>query len=124
LEGGQSPQCHSTAGTRHPGEDKIFKSRKEAQEAAKAAGGGKKPIHEVDKKTGNGHYHLADRAGGHAIYENTKFFAGALTFGYYAKDANAEPYLQTAADWLDLINPLSIGQDVFDVSDAISGCDE
>jgi RHS repeat-associated protein len=83
-----------------------------AKEAARKAGGGSPPIHEIDKKTGAPHYHPRDRSG-HFLYG----IAGALTFGHYAEGHGG--FLEGAAFVGDLFNPLSLPQDILDIINGI-----
>jgi len=89
-------------------------SKDAAKKAAQEFGEGKSPIHEVDKKTGTPHYHDAARQA-HFLYS----LAGALTLSSYAQGGSA--FERYAAGGLDLINPLSLPQDVIDIADALSG---
>jgi len=89
-------------------------SKDAARKAAQEFGSGKPPIHEVDTKTGVPHYHDVARQS-HFLYS----LAGALTLSYYAQGGST--FEQVAAGSLDLINPLSLPQDIIDISDALSG---
>ena len=99
------------------GEDIIASSRNSAKEIAKAAGDGQQPIHEIDHKTGSPHYHPHDRSGGHVLYGA----AAALTLTHWAEKFDDGSGITTVAWMADLFNPLSIGQDIVDVKDAICG---
>jgi len=95
------------------GENFVACSSKDvAKEAARKAGKGSPPIHEIDAKTGSRHYHPRDRSG-HFLYS----FAGALTFSHYAKGRG---YIVEGVAFVgDLFNPLSIPQDILDIKEAI-----
>lgn len=88
-----------------------------AKEAARRANGGSPPIYEKDKKTGEKHYHPNDRSS-HFLWG----LAGALTFSYYAEGYGTFAELDAAG--LDMINPLSLPQDILDIKDALYGSDE
>ena len=64
-------------------------------------------FHEVDKKTGTPHFHDASRTT-HFLYSA----AGLLTFAHYAP---GDP----KAEFLDLVNPLSLGQDLLDIGEMV-----
>ena len=100
------------------GEDVIAKNRNAAREIAKGAGGGKTPIHEIDKKTGDPHYHPHGRSGGHVLYDA----AAALTLEHAAEGGS--DLEKTIARYVDWVNPLTIPQDILDIADAICGEDE
>ena len=95
------------------GEDFVMcPSRGVAKKAAQQAGGGHPPLHEIDKKTGAPHYHPVDRSG-HFLYS----LAGALTLSHYAEGHGG--FFEGAAFVGDLVNPLSLPQDILDIKDAI-----
>jgi len=91
------------------GEDVVFKSEQLARQAAKVAGDGATPIKEFDQASQSWHYHPGDRCGGHALYSAV----GVVTLSYHAKGQNIA--VQTAAAAGDLVNPLSLGQDLLDI---------
>lgn len=91
------------------GEDVVFKSESLARRAAQQAGEGATPIKEFDQASQSWHYHPADRCGGHALYTAV----GVVTLSYYAKGQGAA--VETAAAAGDLVNPLSLGQDLLDI---------
>lgn len=97
------------------GENVLCKSRRAAKEVAEAAGEGKRAIHEIDKKTGRAHYHISDRTGGHALYG----IAAALTVSHYAEGQGS--IAEGGAVVIDLINPLSLPNDILEIKDAIFG---
>ena len=101
------------------GEDVIASSRNSAKDIAKAAGDGKQPIHEIDHKTGSPHYHPHDRSGGHVLYGA----AAAVSLSHWANKYDDGSGITTVAWMADLFNPLTIGQDILDVKDAICGDD-
>lgn len=91
------------------GEDVSMRSEKLAREVARKAGDGATPIKEIDKATGQPHYHPADRCGGHILYS----VAEGLTVSYYGRDQNE--WAKFFAGVLDLVNPLSLPDDVLEV---------
>ena len=110
-------------------------SKDVARQAAEKAGGGKPPIHEIDETTGQAHYHTADWDNTHFLYSvgaagaiassqdfqspsPTRFFSKALTLSSYAEQGS--DYEKDASAVLDLINPLSILQDVIDIYDIVT----
>lgn len=97
------------------GEDVSMKSEKLAREVALKAGDGGTPIKEIDKATGQPHYHPADRCGGHILYS----VAEGLTVSYYVKDQNE--WAHFFAGVLDFFNPLSVPNDVIEVKAVIFG---
>jgi hypothetical protein len=96
------------------GENIICKSRNAMRDVAKRASDGERPIHEIDKKTGRPHYHTHDRSGGHGLYG----LAAALTFSHYA-EGNGQA-AEAVAFGADLINPLSLPNDVLEIRDTIA----
>jgi hypothetical protein len=100
------------------GENVLCETRRAAKEVAEVAGEGKRAIHEIDKTTGAGHYHIHGRVGGHALYG----IAAALTVSHYAEGYGS--ITKGAAFLLDLINPLSLPNDVLEIYDAIRGNDD
>lgn len=94
----------------------IATSRNNAKEIAQGAGGGKTPIHEVDKKTGEPHYHTHDRSGGHVLYS----IASALSVEHWGDAVGDEGFANFG--WMvDLVNPLTLPKDILDVKAAICG---
>ena len=95
------------------GEDIVFKSESAAREAAKLACNGATPIKEFDVASQSWHYHLASRGGGHALFSAV----AVVTLSYHANGQGA--VVETAAAVGDLVNPLSVGQDVLDIYQVI-----
>jgi len=94
------------------GEDVLASSAKNAETIAqKACAPGKKPIKEIDAHTGKPHFHPNPRTGSHIIWG----IAGSLTFTEYAQGNGTVS--EVSGFILDLINPLSIPQDVLDIGE-------
>jgi len=104
------------------GEEVVCKTRSSARDAAKAASKkGKEPIFEVDGATGNPHFHPNPRTGGHVTWTG-RSIVGSVTLGYWASGHGQ--VAQAAAFVGDLVNPLSIGQDILDIGDDFFGDSE
>lgn len=103
------------------GEDIACKTRNGARDVAKGASEkGKKPIFEVDNATGNPHYHPNPRTGGHTTWQSKgRSIVGGVTLSHWA-DGQGQA-AETAAFIGDFFNPLSIGQDIVDIGDELSG---
>jgi hypothetical protein len=99
-------------------DDIIANNRRLAREIAEAAGGGKRPTHHPVSKSKQregyrGHYHPNGIEGSHIFYS----IACALTFSFYAQDADAST--KALAYGLDLVNPLSMFQDILDIGEML-----
>jgi hypothetical protein len=98
------------------GEDVIAPNRRVAREVAQSASDGRRPIG-PEKSPGPGnrpHYHTADRNGSHVFYS----VAAALTASHYAQNSSSP--VKVAAFAVDLVNPLSVLQDIVDLKEAIA----
>ena len=103
------------------GKNILAPSRDQAKKIANAASGGRKPIRDPihpDPKTGstegrNPHYHPNPRTGSHVFYS----IAAALTVSNYFKCDSEEDLCTSSvlANVVDLVNPLSIPQDLIDL---------
>ena len=90
----------------------LADSRKEARKLARAASGGKKPVHhDPHKPEYDPHYHPNPHPGkgGHVFYN----FAAGLTLQHYFNDCDCA--MGKAAPYLDLLNPLSAPKDILDL---------
>jgi RHS repeat-associated protein len=96
------------------GENVVMDSQKLAREVAQGAGEGATPIKEFDQASQTWHYHLADRTGGHILYD----LASGLTLAYYFQGSSVEN--QVAAQIVDIFNPLSILKDALDAYNALN----
>jgi len=104
------------------GEDLLVRGKKNARKLAKAGGNGKEPIHHKahgKKKDGfKNHFHPSGGGGGHIFYETLISTAAGLTVSHYAEGSGT--VLKTAAAALDLVNPLSLPQDVIDITEEVT----
>jgi RHS repeat-associated protein len=104
------------------GEDVLVRGKKNARELAKEVGEGKEPRH--DKAHGSkedgyrNHYHAAGDGGGHIFYDVLVGTAAGLTVSHYAEGTG--PVLQTLAAAVDLVNPLSLPQDVVEITQEVT----
>jgi RHS repeat-associated protein len=100
------------------GEDVLAPNRRVAREVAEAASDGRRAVGPEVHQPQNGnrpHYHTADRNGSHIFYS----VAAGLTASHYAQ--GAPPMVRAGAFVVDLVNPLSILQDIVDVKNAVTG---
>ncbi|MCM0593810.1 MAG: CARDB domain-containing protein [Gloeotrichia echinulata DEX184] len=105
-------------------------SNVDGKQLAKDLGGGRKPVFEIDKKTGTPHWHPNDRTPATHIEKTRRGSAsvellstistitGALTLPYWAnKYFPDKPWVNIGAEILDFFNPLSLPQDILDLWD-------
>jgi RHS repeat-associated protein len=95
------------------GDDIIAASRREAKELAEEYGGGRLPVGpERGRNPGDRwHFHAHDRAGPHFFFSA----APLLTLSHYAQGSSC--LVRLLAGIGDMLNPLSVGQDIIDVVD-------
>jgi RHS repeat-associated protein len=115
------------------GEDILASNRGQAQKIAQAGSEpGKAPIYEVDKSTGKPHYHPNPRTGGHVVWGISELGSAAsyFTVSHYANELNGAGYsssfssgVQDYAYAVDLVNPLSVFQDITDIASTVGGGD-
>jgi RHS repeat-associated protein len=101
----------------HEGADVLAKNEKDlAFRIAEEAGGGRAPIWEAahGEHGYRPHYHPYGREGGHVFYS----VAGALTAAHYAEGHGR--ILEFLAGVADIVNPLSVGQDILDLYSFLS----
>jgi hypothetical protein len=95
------------------GEDVLAVNRRTAKEIAERAGGGRRPVHDPAHGPGQEgfrpHYHPHGRQGGHVFYS----IASGLTLQYYLEDYGSVG--STIGFLGDLVNPLSLPKDIFDM---------
>jgi hypothetical protein len=102
------------------GEDVIANSRNAAKDVAERAGDGAKPRHDKAHKKKAGpkarpHYHPSGNEDVHVFYN----IAVGLTVTHWAKECNCMS--QETAEAVDLINPLSLANDVREITLMIAG---
>jgi RHS repeat-associated protein len=101
------------------GEDIVAKNRTTARDIAREAGGGKPPVHDGahgSKSDGfKPHYHPNGRSGGHVFYK----IVGGMTLTYWAEECQCMN--TTATQIVDLVNPLSLPNDVVEIIDEVTG---
>ena len=95
------------------GEDVIAKNRNQAEQIARAAGDGKRPVHDNPhgpREEGyRPHYHPFGREGGHVFYS----IAPMLTASYYLQGFGCGA--QFVGTVLDIVNPLSLPNDLLEL---------